>query len=57
MSELQAEKFSFAAYFAELLTTREVRDSVDSVMTEIIGQWGSESFSKKNHLINCEMGY
>ncbi len=47
MSEFQTEKFSFAAYFAELLTTKEVRDSVDSVITEVIDQWGTESFSRK----------
>ena len=47
MSELQAEKFSFASYFAELLTTKEIRDTVDSVITEAIDQWGTESFSRK----------
>ncbi len=47
MLDIQAEKFSFAAYVADLLTTKEVRESVDSVISEVIDQWGNESFSRK----------
>lgn len=47
MSDIHAETFSFSAYLADILTTKEVRESVDSVATRLINQWGAESLSKK----------
>jgi len=39
MSGLNTENFSFAGFIAEALQTREIRKTVDSVITEIINQW------------------
>ncbi len=43
----QQENISFAGYFAEILQTREVKNAVDSGITEVINLWGEGSTAKK----------
>jgi hypothetical protein len=39
MSGDHSEKISFTGFIAEALKTREIRNTIDSVITEIINQW------------------
>ncbi len=43
----EQENFSFAGYFAEILQTKEVKNAVDSGITEVINLWGEGSSAKK----------
>lgn len=47
MHGIPEEKFSFAGYFAELLQSKEVKNAVDSGITEVINLWEEGSPARK----------